>query len=171
VSSVVYARVPDPLKQALAARARERGLSVTAAVVALLERGLNAGEQERAGERERELAASASELERTRTRLAEAELRLKAAQEREELIARTYGAFAERAQGELALCPQCRKPLRGSDFFVSGHCPNCERAITTLLTPRAQTGAPDRDAYLALLGALGGLVALALASSTSGGAG
>jgi len=32
----VYARVPDSLKHALAARARERGLSLTAAVVALL---------------------------------------------------------------------------------------------------------------------------------------
>lgn len=169
MSSVVYLRVPDPLKQALAARARERGLSLTAAVVALLERGLDASEEKRAGERERELAASASELEQTRARLAEAELRLKAAQEREELVARTYGALAERARGELALCPQCRKPLRGSDFFVSGHCPHCKGAITTLLTPRGQTGAPDRDAYLALLGALGGLLALALASTTDGG--
>jgi hypothetical protein len=169
VSTVVYARVPDPLKQALATRARERGLSLTAAVVALLERGLDASEEERAGERDRELAASASELERTRARLAEAELRLQAAQEREELIARTYRALAERARGELAICPQCRKPLRGSDLFVSGHCPHCKRAITTLLTPSPQTGAPDRDAYLALLGALGGLVALALASTTSGG--
>jgi hypothetical protein len=169
VSSVVYARVPDPLKQALAARARERGLSLTAAVVALLERGLDASEEERAGERERELAASARELEQTRAQLAEAELRLQAAQEREELIARTYRALAERARHELALCPQCGKPLRGSDLLVSGHCPHCERAITTLLTPSAQTGAPDRDAYLALLGALGGLVALALASSSDGG--
>ena len=120
-------------------------------------------------ERERELAASASELERTRARLAEAELRLQAAKEREEMIARTHSALAERARGELAVCPQCRKPLRGSDLFVSGHCPNCKRAITTLLTPSPQTGAPDRDAYLALLGALGGLVGLALASTTDGG--
>jgi hypothetical protein len=44
--------------------------------------------------------------------------------------------------------------VRGSDLLVSGHCPHCQRPITTLLTPRPQTGAPDRDAYLALLGAL-----------------
>jgi hypothetical protein len=79
-------------------------------------------------------------------------------------------ALAERARGELASWPQCGKPLRGSDLLVSGHCPQCARPITALLLPRAQTGAPDRDAYLALLGALGGLVGLALASS-SGGAG
>jgi len=35
-----YARVPDSLKQALAVHAHERGLSLTAAAVALLERGL-----------------------------------------------------------------------------------------------------------------------------------
>jgi hypothetical protein len=77
-------------------------------------------------------------------------------------------ALAERARGELASCPQCSHPLRGYDFLVSGHCPNCERAITTLLSPRPQRGAPDRDAYLALLGALGGLVGLALARSSGG---
>jgi hypothetical protein len=170
VSTVVYARVPDSLKQALAARARERDLSLTAAVVALLERGLDASEEERAREREGELAASASELERTRARLAEAEAALELARGREQITASTYRALAERARGALASCPQCKKPLRGSDLLVSGHCPQCARPITALLLPRPQTGAPDRDAYLALLGALGGLVGLALAT-TSGGAG
>ena len=170
MSTVVYLRVPDSLKQALAARARERDLSLTAAVVALLERGLDVSEEERAREREGELAASASELERTRARLAEAELRLQAAREREQITASSFRALAERARGELASCPQCQKPLRGYDLFVSGHCPQCARPITALLLPRRQTGAPDPDAYLALLGALGGLVGLALAS-TSGGAG
>jgi hypothetical protein len=66
-------------------------------------------------------------------------------------------------------CPQCRQRLRGDDLLVSGHCPNCERPITTLLTPRAQLGSPDKDAYLALLGALGGLVGLALASTSGAG--
>lgn len=115
-------------------------------------------------------AASASELERTRARLAEAEATLALAREREQITASSFRALAERARHKLAVCPQCRKPLRGSDLLVSGHCPNCERAITTLLTPRPQTGAPDKDEYLALLGALGALVGLALAS-TSGGAG
>lgn len=75
--------------------------------------------------------------------------------------AASFRTLAERARGELASCPQCRKPLRGSDLLVSGHCPGCERAITTLLTPRPQLGAPDKDEYLALLGALGRLLGLA----------
>jgi hypothetical protein len=54
--------------------------------------------------------------------------------------------------------------LRGSDFLVSGHCPNCE-AITAFLTPRPQLGAPAKDEYLVLLGALGGLVGLPLHQS------
>jgi hypothetical protein len=74
-------------------------------------------------------------------------------------------ALAERARHELASCPQCRQPLRGYDLLVTGHCPNCNRAVTTLLTPRPQTGAPDKDEYLALLGALGGLLGLALTTS------
>jgi hypothetical protein len=168
VSTVVYLRVPDALKQALAVRARERGLSLTAAVVALLERGLDASADERAREREGELAASAAELEGTRARLAEAEAALALAREREQITASSFSALAERARGELAVCPQCRKPVCGSDLLVSGHCPNCARAITALLLPRPQTGAPDRDAYLALLGALGGLVGLALASTSDG---
>ena len=51
MSTVVYLRVPDALKQALEVRARERGLSLTAAVVALLERGLDTSEGERAREK------------------------------------------------------------------------------------------------------------------------
>ena len=168
MGAVLYARVPDSLKQALAARARERSLSLTAAVVELLERGLEATADERSSEREAALAAAASELERTRARLAEAEAGLELAREREQLSAATVSALAERARHELASCPQCRQPLRGDDLLVSGHCPNCERPITTLLTPRAQLGAPDKDAYLALLGALGGLVGLALASTSAG---
>ena len=166
----LFVRVPDALKQALAARARERGQSLTAAAVALLERGLDTSEEERAREREGELAACASELERMRARLAEAEAALALAREREQLTATSCRALAERARHKLAVCPQCRKPVRGSDLLVGGHCPNCDRAITALLLPRQQTGAPDRDAYLALLGALGGLVGLAL-ESTSGGDG
>jgi hypothetical protein len=104
-------------------------------------------------------------VKQTRARLAEAELRLQAAREREVTSARTQRALAERARHELASCPRCRQPVRGSDLLVSGHCPNCSKAITTLLSPRPQLGAPDRDEYLALLGALGGLVGLALAST------
>ena len=167
MSAVVYTRVADALKQALGARARERGLSLNATVCELIDKGLAASAEERSSDGlERKLAASASELEQTRARLAEAERRLQAAREREQTSARAQRALAERARHQLASCPQCRQPVRGFDLLVSGHCPNCNKAISALLTPRPQIGAPDRDAYLALLGALGGLVGLALASTS-----
>ena len=168
MSTVLYTRVSEELKQALAAHAAERGVSLTQAAVSLLEQGLDANEGERAGERERELAARTGELEQARARLAEAEAALALAKEREQVRAATVRALAERARGELATCPQCQKPLRGSDFLVSGHCPKCKRAITSLLSPRPQMGAPEKDAYLALLGALGGLVGLALDRCSGG---
>ncbi len=55
--------------------------------------------------------------------------------------------------------------MRGSDLLVSGHRPNpkCRKALTSLLTaPRAGL---DSNEYLALLGALGVLVGLALATT------
>lgn len=166
MGEVVFCRVPAALKQALQARAGERGLSLNAAVVELVERGLAASEQERSGEKlAGRLAAGARELERTRARLAAAELELQAARAREQERGRAARALAERARHRLCACPQCRQPLRGLDLLASGHCPNCDRPLTALLVPRPQTGAPDPHEYLALLGALGGLLGLALTTS------
>lgn len=123
MSAVVYARVPDSLKQELEAHAAERGLSLTRAVVELVARGLEASaDAQSVAELEWKLAASTSELAETRGRLKHAELGLQAAREREQTTARTYSALAERARQQLGLCPKCRRPVRGSDLLVSGHC-------------------------------------------------
>jgi hypothetical protein len=165
MSAVLYARVPDSLKQALHRHAAERGLTLTHAVVELVERGLAAisGEQS-VSELEAKLAAASSELDQTRARLEEAELRVQAAREREQLTAHTYSALAERARQTLGSCPQCREPVRGSDLLVAGRCPNCGKALTSLLLPAPRANFAG-DEYLALVGALGVLVGLALASS------
>jgi rubrerythrin len=105
-----------------------------------------------------------SELAKTRALLKQAELGLQAAREREQTTARTYRAFAERARHELASCPGCGKPLRGSDLLVSGRCPNCEKALSSLLVP-TRFGSLVQNEYLTLLGALGVLVGLAMATS------
>jgi rubrerythrin len=169
LSAVIYARVPDSLKQALHAHAGERGLTLTTAVVELVERGLEAiADEQSVTELDAKLAAASRELERTRGRLQEAELGLQTARERERLTARTYSALAERARQQLGSCPQCRAPVRGCDLLVAGRCPNCGKALTSLLlpTPRANFA---RDEYLALVGALGVLVGLALASTGENG--
>jgi hypothetical protein len=114
---------------------------------------------------ERELALARSELAETGGRLREAELRLEAAHEREELTARSYRAAAARIRQELASWPRCRKPLRGSDLLVSGHCPHCGKALSSLLTPVPRAGGLEGGEYLALLGALSGVVGFVLAES------
>jgi hypothetical protein len=167
MSAVVYARVPDSLKQALHAHASERALTLTGAVVDLLERGLEAIANEQSlAELEGKLAACTSERAQTRARLRESKLRVQAAREREQTTAHTYTALAERARHELASCPQCRQPVRASDLLVSGRCPNpsCRRALSSLLLPAPRAGF-DANEYLALLGALGVLVGLAQAAS------
>lgn len=162
MGEVLYGRVPRALKEALTARARERGLSVNGALVELLERGLAEGAEE--GSRAAlaaSLAASARALEEARAELAAAELRLALASAREAQTQVILGALAERARQELGECPRCRKPVRGFDYLVRGRCPHCGKALTAFLAPRPQVGAPETPEYLALLGALGGLVALA----------
>jgi hypothetical protein len=167
LSEVVYARVPDALKRVLKAHAAERGLSLTSALVGLLERGLEAIADERSlSELERKLAASTSELAETQAQLKNVELGMQAARLRERRTARAYSAFAERARHELAPCPRCRKPLRGSDLLASGRCPHCNKPLTSLLVP-TRTANLDHNEYVALLGALGVLVGLALTTDES----
>ncbi len=169
MGEVLFGRVPPALKEALTARARERGLSLNAALVELLERGLEEGAEDGArAALETSLAASARALEQVRAALAAAERRLAQEAERAELTQGTLRALAERAQSELGQCPRCRKPVRGSDYLVGGRCPHCGKALTAFLTPRPQVGAPETPEYLALLGALGGLVALAGAGAGAG---
>jgi hypothetical protein len=166
VTDVLYLRVPGPLKHAVEARAGERGLSQTAAAVELLERGLQAiADDDAVNAVEAKLAASAGELERVGVRLERVQYELKAAREREQLTARTYAAFAERAGHELASCPQCHRPLCGSDLLVSGHCPHCDTPLTSLLAP-TRFGSLVVHEYVALLGALGVLAGLAVAASS-----
>jgi len=95
---------------------------------------------------------------------------VQAASEREQLTASTYRALAERARQQLGSCPRCRTPARGCDLLVSGRCPNpnCGSALTSLLLPAPRAGLESNE-YLALLGALGVLVGLALASSEASG--
>ena len=165
MSAVIYARVPDSLKQALQAHAAERGLTLTAALVALLGQGLEAlTQQTSVAELEAHLALATSERAQAHVQLQQAELRLQAAREREQTSARSYRALAERTRQQLGFCPRCREPMHGDDLLVRGHCPNpnCRMALTSLLLPAR---AVDPNEYLALLGALGVLVGVALATS------
>jgi len=54
--------------------------------------------------------------------------------------------------------------VHGSDLLVSGRCPHCNKALTSLLL-QTRTADLVQNEYLALLGALGVLVGLALATT------
>ena len=165
MSAVLYARLPEALKQALEAYGSTRGLTLTGAAVELLEQGLRASREGRSrAELKATLAACRSEREQAQVRLKEAELRLQGMREREQLTAATYASLAERTRQELASCPRCREPVRGCDLLVSGRCPKCGKALTSLLRPAPQANL-EQSEYLALLGALGVLVGLALATT------
>ena len=165
MSAVLYVRLPEALKDALSAHAASRGLSQTRAAVELLEQGLQGSGAERSlAELAGRLARSQREAEAARGRVRELAGALEAAREREEQSTRTYAALAARVRQVLARCPGCRKPLRGSDLLVSGRCPHCGRAVSELLAPAPRSGLDEKE-YLVLLGALGLLTGLALASA------
>lgn len=168
MSTVLYTRVPGPLKKTLADYAASRGLSQTHAVRELLEQVLEGSGSERSlADLEAGLDRSQRELEAMRERMREAGFELRVAREREQLTARTYGALAARVRQQLARCPGCKNPVRGSDLLVTGHCPECGRTLSEVLEPAPRSGL-DRSGYLVLLGALGLLTSIALAASEDG---
>ncbi len=159
MSQVVYARVPETLKGALDSYAQDRGVTLTSAVVDLLERGLGAASDE----------ASVADLE---TKLAiasaeEAQVDSELARSQNELT--TLTAFAKRSLLPIGVCPKrgCSKPIRGYDLLAVGHCPHCQHPLTDLLAPRNSSSLNERDVGV-LLGALGGALMVVAAAAAIG---
>lgn len=150
-TAVVYARIASGLKAQVEAHASERGMTLTAAVVDLLEHGLEAVSnaasvdqlRERIVEQDRQLSAA-------RVDLAEANAALSSLQERE----RSLQTLAQRAGQTLGPCPHCSKPVSGFDVLVTGHCPSCGRGLASVLVGPQMKGL-DQTELLLLLGALG----------------
>jgi hypothetical protein len=145
MSQVIYARVPSGVKEAADIYSSDRGMTLTAAVVDLLERGLAAVTDE----------SSIAELERKLNRVTsektEAESELKVA--RSELT--VLRAFAERAtRTKVGKCPGCQREITGYDLLGTGQCPKCERSLLDLLAPAHNDGLDQREFGL-LVGALG----------------
>lgn len=155
MSQVVYARVPDSLKAALDLYADQHGLTLTSAVVDLLERGLVAASDEKSmAHLETKLAIACAEKAQVEAKLAGAQNELG-----------TLRAFAERSLQPIGSCPNraCRQPIRGYDLLALGHCSHCQQALTELLAPREPNSLNEREVGV-LLGALGGaLVAVGAA--------
>lgn len=150
-SAVIYARIAAGLKGQVEVYAKDRGMTLTAAVVDLLERGLeavtNAGPVEQLRER---VLDQDRHLSSARVELAEATAALSSLRERE----RGLQTLAQRAEQTLGPCPHCTKPVSGYDVLISGHCPSCGRGLTSVLVGPQMKGL-DQTEILLLLGALG----------------
>lgn len=166
MSQVIYARVPDTVKDAVDMYAEERGTTLASAVVGLLERGLVA-------------TSDASSVEQLELRLAtaqaqkaEADASLRSA-ERE---LQAYQALAERVGQVVGACPACGEPITGHSVLVTGHCASCRATLSDLLRLRSpqpagdgqsgRGGISERD-FLLLLGALGAVIGVAYVASKS----
>lgn len=150
-TAVIYARIASGLKGRVEAYANEHGMTLTAAVGELLERGLeaasNAGSVDQLRDR---IVEQEHELSIARVDLAEATAALSSLRERE----RGLQTLAQRAGQTLGPCPHCSKPVSGFDVLVTGHCPSCGRGLTSVLVGPQMKGL-DQTEILLLLGALG----------------
>lgn len=145
MSQVIYARVPDTLKEAADAYAEERGVTLTSAVVDLLGRGMAAASDERS------VADLETKLAKTTVEKAKVESKLETAMN--ELGG--LRAFAERAAQEIGKCPKCGEPITGYDLLARGQCRHCDNKLGNLLVPHTAKPLFDEREIGLLLGALG----------------
>jgi len=169
MSQVIYARVPDQLKDAVDGYAAERGTTLTSAVVDLLERGLvSTSDAPSVADLELKLATTSAQKAEVEASLRSARLELQTLQSLSERIGQTLGQCPR---------PDCSRPITGYDLLVTGHCPSCRQTLTDLLKLKfPQTdengnqprpgGVSERD-FLLLLGALGAVVGVAYLASKS----
>jgi hypothetical protein len=152
VTKVIYTRVPDQLKDAVDAHAEERGVTLSSAIVDVLERGLTAVSDEKS------LAALEAKLADASARSARLESELRSAKAE----VATVAALGTRAASHVGRCPTCTSPISGYDLFASGECPSCRAPLSGLLASTSRSKALDQREFLMLIGALGAVVGLAL---------
>ena len=157
MSQVIYARVPDQLKDAADIYADERALTLTSAVVDLLQRGLAAVSDERS------VAALEARVAALAADKAQVETQLQAAQN--ELG--TVQLLAQRASQGIGACPDpaCGQPITGYDLFAVGHCAQCGAALAGLMVPAEQASTLNQRDFMILVGAIGALVGVAILTS------
>ena len=148
MTQVIYARVPDSLKEATDVYASEQGMKLTGAVVDLLERGLASVTDERSiADLERQVASVTTEKAHI-----EADLRVAT----NELTA--LRAFAERAtRAQVGKCPKCNQGISGYDLLGTSQCSHCGASLLDVLAPVQDTNLDQREFGL-LVGALGAIL-------------
>ncbi len=165
-TEVIYARVPEGLKQRVEEYGEQRAMTTTTAVVDLLRRGLEAvSSAPSVAKLERRAGQLEEQLGTTVVRLREAEARVAGLKEKERSLQAAYQGLAQRTEQMVGVCPHCQAPIRGYDLFVTGHCPRCTKPVSTLLVGGYGKGGLDQKEMLLLLGAIGILVGMAYLQS------
>jgi hypothetical protein len=152
MSQVIYARVPDALKEAADTYASERGTTLTGAVVELLQRGLAAVSDEQSiGDLQANLARAVAE---------KAQLKFGLMSAHQELA--VLKTFAQRANSPVGTCPnaECGQEISGYDLLGVGRCRHCAQQLTSLVAPASHTSTLDQREVMVLLGALGAVLAI-----------
>jgi hypothetical protein len=161
MSQVIYARVPETVKADVEEYADQNAVSLSAAVVDLLQRGLAA-----AGE-ERSIANLEAKLARMNGEKVTLEANLHVALNEVGALR----SFAQRAGATtVGSCPKCRAPITGLDLLGRGLCGKCQASLLELLAPKGPTSKPllDDRAVGALVGALGIVVIAAAVLGSKG---
>jgi antitoxin component of RelBE/YafQ-DinJ toxin-antitoxin module len=154
MSQVIYARVPDEVKDAADAFAEEHGMSLTGAVVHLLGSGLSASKEERS------FAEVTAELQQLRNQLVHAQSQFEAVNQQMETLQR----LVQRTQHPIGSCPHCHQPITGMDLLALGVCSHCKESLTDLLdlanssSVDATNGGINDKELLMLLATLGALI-------------
>jgi hypothetical protein len=161
MTQVIYARVPESLKDAADAYSEECGVTLTSAVVDLLGRGLAAVSDEKSiGDLEAKLALVSADKAKVEAHLASATSELGALR-----------AFAQRAAQNVGSCPNpgCQQTITGYELLALNQCGHCKQPLMDLLAPKSNKSTLDQREIGVLLGALGaallGVAIVAAASS------
>ena len=146
MSQVIYARVPETLKEATDFYAGQRGVTLTSAVVDLLGRGLAAVSDERS------IAALETQLAETKA----ANVALEANVKTSESELAGLRAFAQQAERGVGRCPnkECGAEISGIDLLALRKCPKCGHALSDLLAPSVNTSTLNQREIGVLVGAL-----------------
>lgn len=142
---MIYARVPEELKDATDAFARERGMTLTNAVVDLLQRGLSAVSdadsvealEHQVAEMTEDLAQAEGELRGTRNALQ---------------------GMGTRLALRVAACPNCGGDLTGHDILVAFQCPKCHSGTGDLFAAQGGPAGVDQTDFLVFLAGIGALL-------------
>jgi len=154
-TEVIYARVPAELKGAVEEHAAGRSLTLAGAVSELLVRGVEAVHgAPSVATTEARVTELARELAEARLAHQEETFRRQNAEQQHQLLQRAAQTWTTRANQPVGQCPSCTKVISGYDLFVSGQCPQCQHAVTSMLAPGEKSGL-DQKELLVLLGAVG----------------